>query len=113
MRAPQRLPQWGEDPNRDEVVPMMDWGDIGGGNGMMGFGMMGFGWILATLLLIGLITVSVMAATGMFHTARPGPTPPDGGTNRTAAEAELELRYARGELDAAALAQARSVLRQR
>ncbi len=95
---------------------MRNWGDMGNGNGMMGFG-----WILGTLLLIGVISLIVFAAMGMIPRARPGPTPgpttpgalpPEGGQTRSAAESELELRFARGEIDAVALVEARSVLRQ-
>ncbi|KRE42735.1 hypothetical protein [Knoellia sp. Soil729] len=87
---------------------MMDWGDMG-----RGYGSMTLGWVLATLLLIGLVSLLVFVAVGALSKGRSEPAPPAADPARSAAESELELRYARGEIDAAALVEARSVLRQR
>lgn len=87
---------------------MMDWDDMG-----RGYGLMGFGWLLVVLLLVAVISLAAFAAMGLFSRPRPGQDPPATGPTRSTAESELELRYARGEIDAAQLVQARSVLRER
>ena len=84
---------------------MMDWGDMGPGSGAMLFA-----WILGLLLLVGLIVVVV---TVLIPGDRTRDTQPPHPNDRSAAESELELRYARGEIDAATLVEARSVLRRR
>jgi len=90
---------------------MMDWDDMGQGHGLMGFG-----WLLAALLLVVVISLAVFVAMGLFVRPRSELTSPatgPSGPSRSAAESELELRYARGEIDAAELVEARSVLRER
>ncbi|EAP97798.1 hypothetical protein JNB_12578 [Janibacter sp. HTCC2649] len=84
---------------------MMDWEDMGPGNGAMVFA-----WILGLLLLVGLIALAVTVLIPGDRTRATHPPHPDA---QSAAESELELRYARGEIDAAAFVEARSVLRQR
>lgn len=87
------------------VVVMMDWGYMGPGSGAMVFG-----WLVGLMLLIGI---------GVLVVTRLAPREPSGTSSReptdtlSLAESELELRYARGEIDAATLLQARSVLRRR
>ena len=85
---------------------MMGWGSMG----MSGFGMV-LPWSIAVLLLLGtalVIVVLVEVARPDERTTRTRRVEPP----RTAAEDELELRYARGEIDAATLVQQRAVLRQ-
>ena len=84
----------------------MDWDDMGQGHGLMGFGA-----LLGGLLLVAVICVVVVVAMWLLSLPRSGPEAPAIGPTRSAAESELELRYARGEIDAAELVQARSVLR--
>lgn len=84
---------------------MMDWGYMGSGGLAMAFG-----WMLGLLLLIGLVAL-VAALLGPRGQDRPAP--PERTVMMTAAEAELELRYARGEIDASTLVETRAVLRQR
>jgi hypothetical protein len=62
------------------------------------------------------VAMSVLSRpqSGPGGSAGPGePAKPAAGAPRSTAESELELRYARGEIDAAQLVQARSVLRER
>ena len=67
--------------------------------------------VLTILLVVGL----VVGINALYPSAGQGDrTPPaQDGPRRTAAEEELELRYARGEIDAETLARQRAVLRQR
>ncbi|MEO7269680.1 MAG: SHOCT domain-containing protein [Knoellia sp.] len=83
----------------------MDWGDMGSGSGAMVFA-----WVLGLLLLVGLI---VLVVTVLIPGDRTRPMEPPSTDGRSAAESELELRYARGEIDAATFVEARSILRQR
>ena len=85
---------------------MMGWGAMG----MSGFGMV-LPWSIAVLLLLGtalVIVVLVEVARPDERTTRTRRVEP----LRTAGEDELELRFARGEIDAATLVQQRAVLRQ-
>lgn len=84
---------------------MMNWNDVG-----LGGLAMALGWVAVALLLLGLI---VLAGNLMVPRDRSAPSGPDLNERSPAAEAALELRYARGEIDAATLVEARSVLRQR
>ena len=85
---------------------MMDW-EYAGQAGPMMVVML----LLTILLMVGL----VLAINALYPSRGQGDrTPPaQGETRRTPAEEELELRYARGEIDAETLAQQRAVLRQR
>lgn len=83
---------------------MMDWGYMG-----TGFGAMALVWVLGLLLVVGAVVAVVVAldragrAEGTGHgSVRPEPS---------SAERELELRYARGEIDAATFVEQRTVLR--
>lgn len=85
---------------------MMDWGYMGTG-----------GLTMALLWAFGLLLL-VAAVVGVVALLDPGrrderAMPTDRSEQRSAAEDELELRYARGEIDAATLVQQRAVLRQR
>jgi uncharacterized membrane protein len=85
---------------------MMDWEDAGQAGWMMVV------WVLLTILLVvGL----VLAINAMYPSRGQGDRPPPAREDppRTSAEEELELRYARGEIDAETLARQRAVLRQR
>ncbi|MEO7268072.1 MAG: hypothetical protein ABIW49_02570 [Knoellia sp.] len=84
---------------------MMDWEDM-----WFGGGTMVFAWILGLLLLVGLIALVVTVLIPGDRMRATQPPHPDG---RSAAESELELRYARGEIDTPTFVEARSVLRQR
>jgi hypothetical protein len=96
---------------------MMDWDDMGQGHGFMGFGALLVGLLLvAVVCLVVFVAMSVLSRpqSGPGASAGPGePAKPAAGATRSTAESELELRYARGEIDAAQLVQARSVLRER
>ncbi|WP_369820377.1 SHOCT domain-containing protein [Phycicoccus sp. Soil803] len=85
---------------------MMDWVD--GETSLMMIVVM---VVLTILLVVGL----VVGINALYPSAGQGDrTPPaQNGPPRTAAEEELELRYARGEIDAETLARQRAVLRQR
>ena len=87
---------------------MMDWGWTDG----MHVGPM---IVILSALTIALVVALVLAINALYPSAGRGDRrpadPPDG--PRTAADAELELRYARGEIDAETLARQRAVLRQR
>lgn len=84
---------------------MMDWGYMG----MGGLGM-ALVWVFGLLLIVAIVVAVVAVLDGgrrdgeATRSARP--------EQRSAAENEIELRYARGEIDAATLAQQRAVLRQ-
>jgi uncharacterized membrane protein len=72
------------------------------------------GWPLVTALIFGILLLVAVAAVAavLVGSSRPGEhqaTPPRAAS---AAEVELELRYARGEIDAASFVQQRAVLRQ-
>lgn len=85
---------------------MMDWVD--GETGLMMIVIM---VVLTILLVVGL----VVGINALYPSAGQGDrtSPAQDGPRRTAAEDELELRYARGEIDAETLARQRAVLRQR
>lgn len=85
---------------------MMDWAD--GETGLMLIVIMA---VLTILLVVGL----VVGINALYPSRGQGDrTPPaQDAALRTAAEEELELRYARGEIDAETLARQRAVLRQR
>ena len=85
---------------------MMDWVD-----GETSFMMIVTMVVLTILLVVGL----VVAINALYPSAGQGDRTPlaRNGPGRTAAEEELELRYARGEIDAETLARQRAVLRQR
>lgn len=84
---------------------MMDWGYMGAGGAVMVVAM-----VVGLLLLVGLVA----AAMGLLQPRRrEASTPPATADSRSPAEIEVELRYARGEIDAATLAEQRAVLRQR
>lgn len=83
----------------------MDWGYMGSGSAVMVLV-----WVVGLLLVVGVVAVVVAFAVPREHQ----PTTPDERVEpHSEAEAALELRYARGEIDATALLQARAVLRQR
>jgi uncharacterized membrane protein len=84
---------------------MMDWVDEGQSAPMLVFML-----VLTILLVVGL----VLGIDALYSSRGQGdrtPSPQDA-PRRTAAEAELELRYARGEIDAETLARQLAVLRQ-
>jgi uncharacterized membrane protein len=85
---------------------MMDWVDDGQVGPMMVFML-----VLTILLVVGLVLGinALYPSRGQGDRTPPAPDAP----RRTAAEEELELRYARGEIDAETLARQRAVLRQR
>jgi len=85
---------------------MMDWVD-----GQTGPMMIVVMVVLAIVLVLGL----VVGINALYPSRGQGDrTPPaQDALPRTAAEEELELRYARGEIDAETLARQRAVLRQR
>jgi uncharacterized membrane protein len=83
---------------------------------MMGWGYMGTGglamvlvWSVALLLLFGTAMVIVLVEAVRRHDSTPRTRRAE---PRTTAEDELELRYARGEIDATTLVQRRAALRQ-
>lgn len=85
---------------------------------MWDWGYMGPGWLMMVLLpimVIGLVVVLVLGINALYPGDKRsrGRTPADEQPPRTRAEEELELRYARGEIDADTLARQRAVLRQR
>jgi uncharacterized membrane protein len=84
---------------------MMDWGYMGAG-----------GWAMVVVWGFGLLLV-VGAVAAVVVLAVPRNQPPADVNGRVTpaspAEAALELRYARGEIDVATFVEARSVLRQR
>ena len=84
---------------------MMDWVD---GD----WGLMMIVMAVPTILLVVALVVGINA---LYPSSGQGDrTPPvQDAARRTAAEEELELRYARGEIDAETLARQRAVLRQR
>ena len=84
---------------------MMDWVD--GQTSLMMVVMV----VLTILLVVGLI----VGINGLYPSSGQGDRQPatHDEPRRTAAEEELELRYARGEIDAETLARQRAVLRQR
>jgi uncharacterized membrane protein len=84
---------------------MMDWGHMATGSWVMVVL-----WVVGLLLLVGAIAavVALVIPRGQASAGVSEPVLP-----RSAAEPELELRYARGEIDAATFVEARSVLRQR
>ena len=90
---------------------MMDWVD--GQTSLMMVVMV----VLTILLVVGLI----VGINALYPSRGEGPSRGQGDRppathdepRRTAAEEELELRYARGEIDAETLARQRAVLRQR
>jgi uncharacterized membrane protein len=75
---------------------MWEWGYMGPESLMM---------VLVPIMVIGLVVVLVLGINALY--------PSDKSTHRSSAEDELELRYARGEIDAETLARQRAVLRQR
>lgn len=90
---------------------MMDWG----------YGS-GWGWLMALVMIGGLLLFVVAIAlllTVATRTGRTGATTPQGAPGTTAgpapvksdAERELEMRFARGEIDADALIRGRAALR--
>lgn len=85
---------------------MMDWGYMGTGGLTMALL-----WVLGLLLLVATVVGIVALLDPGRRDGRAMPT--DRSEQRSAAEDELELRYARGEIDAATLVQQRAVLRQR
>jgi uncharacterized membrane protein len=94
---------------------MMDWADAGQGGFMM-LTMV----VLTILLVVGLVLAinALYPSRGQGDRTPPAQGgPPQGGPPQgeppLAAEEELELRYARGEIDAETLARRRAVLRQR
>lgn len=85
---------------------MMDWAD--GETGLMMIVIMA---VLTILLVVGLVVgINALYTPGGQGDRTP---PAQDAARRTAAEEELELRYARGEIDAETLARQRAVLRQR
>ena len=92
---------------------------------MMGWGYMGGGGLwMASVWLIGvvLVVLTVVAILRVLDPSRRAGSDPLGAAVghqapavevRSAAESELELRYARGEIDAETLVVQRAVLRQR
>jgi uncharacterized membrane protein len=88
---------------------MMGWGDDGQAGAMVVVMV-----VLTMLLVVGL----VLAINAMYPSKGQGdrtpPAPPAGDAPPPgAAEEELELRYARGEIDEETLARRRAVLRRR
>ncbi|HEV7196502.1 MAG TPA: hypothetical protein VGN19_11220 [Pedococcus sp.] len=84
---------------------MMDWADAGQAGPMVVM-------VVLTILLVGGL---VLAINALYPSRGQGDPGPSAGVERprAAAEEELELRYARGEIDAETLARQRAVLRQR
>ncbi|HEV7172363.1 hypothetical protein [Pedococcus sp.] len=85
---------------------MWDWGYMGPDGLMI---------VLVPIMVIGLVVVLVLGINALYPSdkgskprAEAQSEPP-----RTRAEEELELRYARGEIDEDTLARQRAVLRQR
>jgi uncharacterized membrane protein len=72
---------------------------------------MAFGWVLGLLLLVSVV-IAVVALIDVGARDR-GALRATRAEQRSAAEDELELRYVRGEVDAASFVQQRAVLRQR
>ncbi|NYG05661.1 putative membrane protein [Phycicoccus badiiscoriae] len=70
--------------------------------------------VIMAALAIGLVVALVLAINALYPSAGQGDRRPPTPAHQppTAAEAELELRYARGEIDAETLARQRAVLRQ-
>ena len=85
---------------------MWDWGYMGPGGLMV---------ILLPIMVIGLVVVLVLGINALYPSdQRSKPrAQSQGEPPRTRAEEELELRYARGEIDEDTLARQRAVLRQR
>jgi uncharacterized membrane protein len=86
---------------------------------MMGWGSMGTGrlamilvWSIALLLPLGTAFGIVVLLKAAAHRHKWTPPARRLESPRVKAEDELELRYARGEIDATALVQRRAVLRQ-
>jgi len=81
---------------------------------MMGWGHMGYGgWAFLLVLLLGILLLVGIAA-GVAALVSPGrrePRDTQAHSQASPAEVELELRYARGEIDAASFVQQRAVLR--
>jgi uncharacterized membrane protein len=75
--------------------------------------------VILSIVTIALVVALVLAINALYPPAGQGdrkPAAPDqtpAAQPPSAAEAELELRYARGEIDAETLARQRAVLRQR
>ncbi len=84
---------------------MMDWADQGQVGPMMVL------MVVLTILLVGGLVLGINALYPSRGQGDRPPAAPDA-ARRTAAEEELELRYARGEIDAETLARQRAVLRQ-
>jgi uncharacterized membrane protein len=89
---------------------MMDWADAGQGGFMM-LTMV----VLTILLVVGLVLAinALYPSRGQGDRTPPAQGGPPQGEPPRAAEEELELRYARGEIDAETLARRRAILRQR
>jgi uncharacterized membrane protein len=87
------------------VIPMMDWGHMDAGSAVTALA-----WVVGLLLVGG----AVVAIVAVLHLARRGEhaSHKERPSQRSSAENELELRYARGEIDAATFVQQRTVLRQ-
>lgn len=85
---------------------MMDWVNEGQAGPMLALML-----VLTILLVVGLVVGinALYPSRGQGDRTLPATEAP----RRTAAEEELELRYARGEIDAETLARQRAVLRQR
>jgi uncharacterized membrane protein len=84
---------------------MMHWGYMGSG-----------GLMMAAVWVVGLLLVAafVVVVTVLLQPGHPVlASTPDRSAPLSAAETELDLRYARGEIDAATLVEQRAVLRQR
>lgn len=85
---------------------MWDWGYMGPD---------GFMVVLVPIMVIGLVVVLVLGINALYPSdngLKPRAQAPSE-PQRTRAEEELELRYARGEIDEDTLARQRAVLRQR
>jgi uncharacterized membrane protein len=74
----------------------------------MGYG----GWPLLLLVLFGILAlVGVAAVVALVGPSRRAPRDTQPASQASPAETELELRYARGEIDAVSFVQQRAVLR--
>ena len=88
---------------------MMEWADAGPAGPMLVM-------VVLTILLVVALVLGINAlypSRGQGNPRPPGQREPRREPSGGTAEEELELQYARGEIDAETLAQRRAVLRQR
>ena len=68
------------------------------GGGMMGGGMTALAWFWAAFSVV-LLLLAVVGGIALFRAVTRQSNPPTGPAGANAARAELDLRYARGEVD--------------